>query len=199
MLWSFNRQLNQKDISCKELQWTGPWDWPSINRATEKLPEEQGVYIICFPYRDGYVIHSTGITNNFQRRMMQHDRSFKKGQYTILNTEKAMSGIREEVWHGWKYARDNADKFEERKSDILLALDIQLKSYKIFTVKLDDKRLRERLESAIMLNIYVQNEDWSDLQDRGMMLRGRYTYEMPIKGLNKVPFRIYGLKEEIEF
>ena len=99
----------------------------------------------------------------------------------------------------WKYARDNADKFEERKSDILLALDIQLKSYKIFTVKLDDKRLRERLESAIMLNIYVQNEDWSDLQDRGMMLRGRYTYEMPIKGLNKVPCRIYGLKEEIEF
>ena len=130
MLWSFNRQLNQKDISCKELQWTGPWDWPSINRGTEKIPKDQGVYIICFPYGDGYVIHSTGITNNFQRRMMQHDRSFKKGQYTILNTEKARKGIREEVWHGWKYARDNQDEFKKESAIFLTPLIFNLRPIK---------------------------------------------------------------------
>ena len=198
MLWSFNRQLDEEHIIDQEVNWKGPFYWPSGDNQ-EELSSESGVYVICFPYKDGCLVHFAGITNNFKRRIKQHDRAFRKGQYTIIDADQAMRGIRKEVWHGWKYARENKEEFVQRENEIVAALEKQIASYQIFIAVMEDKRLRERLESSIMLGIYTSKTPWSDIQDRGMMLRGRYTNEMPIRAVNKSTCTIYGIPDILEF
>ena len=133
-----------------------------------------------------------------KKRIAAHNREFKKGNYTVLNVQAAENGDRKEVWHGWGYAKTHQDEFEANKEKIREAVDRQLCAFKIFIAKLSDKRKRERMEAAIMHNIYVSKEPWSELADRGMFLKERYNSEMPIQIINRSTYRIYGLPEKLE-
>ena len=80
------------------------------------------------------------------------------GEYNVLDIAAAQQGVRKRIWHGWTYARTHREKFEERKSTILDAVRKQLAGFRIFITDTVDMRrearVLERLEAAIMRNLY---------------------------------------------
>jgi len=162
------------------------------------MPDIEGVYLFTFKYKEGYLVRGIGITNSTKRRIATHTRAYRKGNYTILDVNAAEIGERKEIWHGWQYAKTHQDEFIEQKETILNAVEKQLEAYRIFIAEVPDKRKRERIEAAIMHNIYVSKEPWSELADRGMFLKERYNSEMPIETKNISSGRIFGLPEILE-
>ncbi|NJO25280.1 MAG: hypothetical protein HC867_05105 [Bacteroidia bacterium] len=116
----------------------------------------------------------------------------------MFNVNEAEQGRRVEIWHGWSYARTHREEFNERKEEILNAIENQLKSFRVFIAQVPDKRERARFEAAIMNNIYDSIETWAELADRGMALSKRRNDEVPIIIKNKSKVRLYGLPETFE-
>lgn len=199
-MWSFSRLRDTSKIKVEEIQWQGPFSWPGYENQNnlDKIPDTEGVYIFTFQYKDGYLVYAAGITNSTKKRIRSHTLEYKSGRYTVLNVSSAQQGERQEIWHGWKYARTHQEELNKQKEEILTAVDEQLKSFRIFIAQVSDKRTRERFEAAIMHNIYYCKELWAELADRGMFLNGRYNAEMPIEIKNISDYKIYGLPETLE-
>lgn len=199
-MWCFNRTRDEGSISSESLNWLGPLAWPKYEDICRlpAVPNIEGVYLFTFEFSDGFVLYSVGISKSIISRLKQHSSSYKRGSYNVLNVDHAMKGKREEVWHGWSYARENQKEFKENKAKILKAVDDQLKSFRVFVAEVKDARKRERIEAALMYQIYQSKEPWSELADRGMFLKGRYNSEMPISLENLSTEVIYGLPRSIE-
>ncbi|MBN2091847.1 hypothetical protein JW964_19685 [candidate division KSB1 bacterium] len=182
------------------IEWSGPFSWPGYEHLTKlsPIPEVEGVYLFTFPYNDGFVLYCAGITKSMKRRLRDHTREYRKGNYTILDVSYAIKGVRQEIWHGWEYAKAHRDEFEKNRNEILQAVENQLCAFRIFIAEMHDTRKRGRLESAFMNNLYLNKEDWADLADRGMFLKGRYNSEMPILIKNICNYKIYGVPTTIE-
>ncbi|MEN9434728.1 MAG: hypothetical protein RLZZ422_2317 [Pseudomonadota bacterium] len=118
----FNRLCDAELIQTEELVWQGPFSLPKYNHfnGLTVVPNNAGIYLFTFDYGDGYIIRSVGESNSFKRRMTEHIREYKKGNYTVLNVKAAQIGIRQEIWHGWSYAKMNPEQFIENKSYKLL-------------------------------------------------------------------------------
>jgi hypothetical protein len=200
IMWCFNRVRDGKNIQGEDVKWVGPFSWPKYEHLTKlgSIPDVQGIYLLTFPYHEGFVLYCAGITNSTKRRLQDHTREYRKGNYTVLNVNHAIKGEREEIWHGWEYAKAHRDEFENNKNDILQAAENQLLSFRVFIAEMQDIRKRERMESAIMNHLYVSQEDWAELADRGMFLKGRYNSEMPIVINNICSSKIYGIPTTIE-
>ena len=198
--WSFNRIRDASSIESEDLIWRGPFSWIGYEEINElpPLPSISGVYLFTFENDNGYLTRLVGVTNSMRRRFRQHTREFFKGSYTVLNVESAKKGIREEVWHGWGYARGHQGQFRDNEEEIMEAVKKELTAYRLFITEIPDRRIRERLEAAITINAYNSKEPWADLIDAGMALRKRTTYEMPINVKNICPYNIHGLPEVIE-
>ncbi len=198
--WSFNRVRDASLIKTEDICWQGPFSWVGYEKENdlETIPDISGVYLFTFEYKDGYILRSAGITNSMKRRFSQHTREYKKGNYTVLDVEYAKKGIREEIWHGWQYAKSHREEFLENKDIILKYVEKELKAYRLFIGNINDKRKRERIEFSIMLNIYSSKEPWADLVDKGMALKGRYNNEIPIKVNNCCSHNLYGFPDVME-
>jgi hypothetical protein len=199
-MWCFNRVRNGKDIQTEEVEWQGPFSWPGYEQLNKlgAIPDVQGVYLCTFQYRDGFVLYCAGITTSTKRRLKEHAREYRKGNYNVLNINQAIKGEREEIWHGWEYANAHRDEFEKKKDDILRAVENQFLSFRIFISEINDRRKQERIESSLMNNLYMSKDDWAELADRGMFLKGRYNSEMPILIKNICNYKIYGVPTLIE-
>lgn len=197
---SFNRSMDHELITTEGLCWEGPFSWLGYNKHNDldDIHDVAGVYLFTFEYRDGYILRSVGVSKSIKKRISQHTREYKKGNYTILDVNSAKVGIRKEVWHGWGYAKKNIDQFNLHKDYMLSAIDDELAAYRLFTANVSDKRKRERIEFSIMHNVYGAKEPWSDLVDGGMHLIGRSNYDIPIIINNKCLHRIYGLADYLE-
>ncbi|MBA2500091.1 MAG: hypothetical protein H0V30_10225 [Chitinophagaceae bacterium] len=198
--WCFNRARDASLIKAEEMVWQGPFSWPCFEQTNKLafLPDIEGVYLQTFEYKDGFILCSAGVTTSTRRRFSQHTRAFKKGEYTILDTEAAKRGERKEIWHGWGYARTHQEEFLQHKEFLLSAVEKHFCAYRLFVAEVADRRKRERIESAIMLSIYNSKELWNDMADTGMALRQRYNSEMPIEIKNRCAYKIYGLAEVLE-
>jgi hypothetical protein len=100
--WSFNRIRDTSEIKTEILVWQGPFSWigyEQINKLNP-IPDIAGVYLFTFEYLDGHIFRSVGVTNSMKRRLTQHTREYKKGNYTLLDVESASNGVRKELWHG---------------------------------------------------------------------------------------------------
>ncbi|WP_139257455.1 hypothetical protein [Desulforamulus aeronauticus] len=198
--WSFNRIRDTSMIKTEDLIWQGPFSWIGYEQINESklIPDIAGIYLFTFEYLDGYILRSVGVTNSMKRRLAQHTREYKKGNYTLLDVEFAKNGLRKELWHGWQYAKEHQDTFLENKDVILKFAEKELISYRLFISEIADRRKRERIEAALLINAYSSKEPWHDLIDGGMALRGRYNYEIPIEVKNVCSHKLYGLPEIIE-
>lgn len=199
-MWSFNRERDSEKIPKVLVNWHGPFSWPKFEEYNDltSMPDIEGIYLWTFKYKDGYLIYCAGITNSTKKRFRSHTLEYKSGNYTILSVNAAEQGVRDEIWHGWTYAKTHREEFNERKEEILKAVDEQLKSFRIFVAQVPEKRIRARFEASIMRNIYYSKELWSELADRGMFLNERENSEMPIEMINKCDHMIYGLPNSIE-
>lgn len=175
-MWCFSRVRDGKDIQSEALEWRGPFAWPGYEHRTglSAIPDISGVYLFTFPYSDGFVLYCIGVTKSMKQRLQTHTREYRKGNYNVLDVSYAIKGERQEVWHGWEYAKVHRDEFEQNKDEILQAVDHQLRSFRIFITEIRDVRKRERIEASLMNNLYLSKESWAELADRGMFLKGRY-------------------------
>ncbi|MDF7820727.1 hypothetical protein P1X15_24105 [Runella sp. MFBS21] len=196
-------ELQQTDISkieVREIEWQGPFSWTGYENHNnlDTIPETEGIYLWTFEYKDGYLVYCAGITKSTKKRFRQHTLGYKSGNYTVFNINEAEQGRRVEIWHGWSYARTHREEFNERKDEILSAVEEQLKSFRVFVAQIPEKRERARFEAAIMNSIYGSTEPWAELADRGMALSKRRKDEMPIfiKNINGIKF--YGLPKTLE-
>ena len=198
--WSFNRIRDASIIKTEDLIWQGPFSCIGYDQINESkpIPDIAGVYLCTFEYLDGYILRSVGVTNSIKRRLTQHTREYKKGNYTLLDVESAKNGVRKELWHGWQYAKEHQNILLENKDVILELAEKELIAYRLFISEVADQRKRERMEAAIVMNAYTLKKPWADLIDGGMALRGRCNYEMPIEIKNICKHRLHGLPETIE-
>jgi hypothetical protein len=197
---NFNKLVDTSKIEIREINWHGPFSWIGYETQNnlDKIPDIEGVYLWTFKYKDGYLVYCAGITNSTKKRFRSHTLEYKSGNYTVFEIDEAENGKRKEIWHGWSYAREHRDEFNERKEEILKAVENQLKSFRVFVAEVPDKRIRARFESAIMNNIYSSKETWSELADRGMHLSKRKNDEEPIETKNISNCKIYGLPVNLQ-
>ncbi len=198
--WSFNRFRDASLIETEDILWEGPFSWPGFEQINNLIPisDIAGVYLFTFEYKDGYILRSAGHTNSMKRRFSQHKREYMSGKYTVLDVKSANNGERNEIWHGWNYAKEHKDEFLHRKDYILKSVENELASYRLFIAEIADKRKQQRIEFAIMQNAYMSKEPWGDLVDGGAALRGRFSYEMPIEIRNICSCKIYGIPQIFE-
>ncbi len=199
-MWSFDRQRDGSNIKTEELNWQGPFSMPGFENKNNLAPAPDigGVYLFTFKFRDGFILYGAGITKSTRSRLLTHKREYIKGNYTILDVSSAKSGLRKEIWHGWQYAKTHQDEFIKNKATILKAADEHLSAFRIFLGQVPDNRMRERIESAIMQDIYNSTDPLSELSDRGMFLKTRHNSEMPISLHNISKDKIYLLPDNLE-
>lgn len=192
--------IDTSEIQIREIDWKGPFSWPGYENENtlDKIPDTEGIYLWTFQYKDGYLVYCAGITKSTKKRFRQHTLEYKSGNYTVFDVREAEQGRRVEIWHGWSYARTHREEFDERKEEILNAVEEQLKSFRVFVAQVPEKRERARFEAAIMNNIYDSTETWAELADRGMALSKRRKDELPIVIKNISKSKFYGLRETME-
>lgn len=198
--WSFNRIRDASMIKTEDLIWQGPFSWIGYEQVNKlnPIPDIAGVYLFTFEYLDGYILRSVGVTSSMKRRFREHTREHYKGNYTVLDVESAKNGVRKELWHGWQYAKEHQNIFLENKNIILEFAEKELIAYRLFVSEVADRRKRERIEAAILINTYSSKEPWADLIDGGMALRGRFKNEVPIEIKNICSHKLHGLPGTIE-
>ncbi len=164
IMWSFDRERDASNIKTEEMNWQGPFSWQGFEYKNNlpSTPYIGGVYLFTFKFRDVYILYGAGITNSTRRRLSGYNREYKKGNYTVLDVVSAEQGLRKEIRHGWQYAKTHQDEFIQNKEKILKAVVEHLNAYRIFVAPVSDNRIRERIESAIMQNIYNSTELWSE-------------------------------------
>ena len=182
-----------------DIFWEGPFSWPTFEstNSLQTIPQTSGVYLQTFEYKGGYLIHAAGLSRRpILARFREHTRKYMNGEYNVLNVSAAQCGVRQEVWHGWGYARAHRDEFEAHKVLILEAVQEQLAGFRIFTASIEstkEDRILERLEASIMATLYGQLPPICDLPDRGMQLAPRRQSEKPIVAKNHCTAVLHGL------
>ncbi|PMM84844.1 hypothetical protein [Vibrio breoganii] len=181
----------------KALNWAGPYSWPGYEDKNHlpPLPQQKGVYLQTFEFSGGYLIYAAGIARRlFKARFKEHTRAYLNGEYNVLDIPSTRSGARNEHWHGWDYARNHRDEYENRRSDLTPKIHEQLANFRIFTVDLgDEKRIHERVESAVMNVLYQQLPPISTIPDKGMFLSKKRDSEDPIIVQNITDETLWGL------
>ena len=198
--WSFNRIRDTSLIQREDLLWHGPYAWPGYEQVSQlqPVPDRAAVYLFTFEYVDGFIVRSVGVTNSLKRRLAEHTRNFKNGSYTVLDVYAAKNGVRKEWWHGWEYAKMHRDIFLDNKEIILELVESELMAYRLFIGEMADRRKRERMEAAILINAYHSMDSVYDLIDRGMALKGRNNFEIPILIKNSCSYKLYGISDWLE-
>lgn len=196
--------MNEKEI---RLLWQGPFTWPKydsgIITSFNSIPREaSGVYLWAFEYCDGFLIYAAGLTRrSFYKRFREHTKSFVNGVYTIFDIPALRQGIRKEIWHGFWTKERSPEKqkdYESRRDEITDAAREQLSAFRVFVAQVEPApRILERLEAAIMNELYMSPPPISDIPDRGMSLAPRWNSEPLILVKNILPVKLYGLPESL--
>ncbi|MGO9569976.1 MAG: hypothetical protein ACLP5H_20805 [Desulfomonilaceae bacterium] len=185
-----------------EVTWEGPYGWPGFESENNlrPIPNTPGVYLQTFEYQGGYLIYAAGLTRRpVPTRFRDHTRKYMNGEYNVLDIDAAQQGVRKEVWHGWGYAREHREEFEERKSIIVDAVRKQLTGFRIFVADVGTQpRTLERLEASIMNNLYQQPSPICDIPDKGMQLAPRWDSENQIVVKNNYAAVLHGLSAFLE-
>ena len=178
--------------------WQGPFAWPRLSSSLPEAPRTPGVYLLTVEYAAGFLIYAAGITGrSVYARLMEHGRAYRDGTYNVLDAGLLRQGKRSLIWQGfWMKPRpaERIAEFELRRLEITAAVAAQLAEFRIFVANLgDDKRLRERVEAAIMNCLYEEPPPASSIPDRGMMLAPRRTAEHPVHLVSHCGSRLHGL------
>lgn len=182
------------------IQWLGPFGMPKYEGELPKVSNHPGVYLYTVEYAGGgYLVCSPGITQRaIKTRMMEHTRSFLKGNYNILDTNELQQARRLEIWHGWGWNEEKRNEFERRKEEIVQAAERQLRTYRIFTTgPISDKRILERIEASVMQALYQLPSPHRDVLDEGMHFSARKDGEDPILVHHSCPAILHGLPSQL--
>jgi len=149
-----------------DIEWVGPYGWPKFEGDLSCIPKLHGVYLMTVEYQNGYLIYAAGITGRpMPIRFREHTRKYMSGFYNILAIAAMKKGIRRKVWQGfWTEtpAKERLAEYKKRQQKIQEAVRKQLVGFRIFAANIGTrKRICERLEAAIMNNLYYNNQSHS--------------------------------------
>ena len=208
--WKSCMSLPTKDPYSLELHWQGPFVWPGIGLKDlpDLLDDEQvsaycGVYLWTVEHAGGYLIYTAGITRRpFGKRFREHTRAYRSGVYTVFEGESLKNGIRKIVWPGFWFGKRSVDvqhEYESRSEEISIAVNDLLANYRVFVAPLSPiARVLERIEAAIMHNLYIADGPASAVPDRGMALAPRRRDESLIHVQSISPVVFHGLPLEFD-
>jgi hypothetical protein len=188
--------------------WRGPFflhgdQGELVTKAT--IASRSGIYLFTVEYNGCYLIYAAGLTSrSFKIRFLEHMRDYRKGKYTLFDCADLQKGKRTEMWHGmWTKKSTNTPEmrksFHSRSVELLPACDKLLSTFRIFLAPLDvEKRILERLEAAIMNNLYSGEEPVCSIPDKGMFLAPRRKTEIPLIVDSVSSVSLLGLPKKFE-
>lgn len=187
------------------LDWHGPFCFQGEEDLllSSSVAKQYGVYLLTVEHQGGYLIYSAGLTTRtFKQRFQEHIKAYRTGVYTIFDARKFQTGERVEVWRGFwfrKRTHEMEQEFKNRYEEINLAASELLSAFRIFLAPLTtEKRVLERLEAAIMNNLYLGIGAVSHLPDRGMHLAPRRSDEEVFEVRSVAKVCLHGLPERFE-
>ena len=196
--------------SVIELRWEGPFSWPGFLCGADTrrfdcaaVASSSGIYLWTVNYSNGFLIYVAGITRRpFSRRFREHTRYYRTGVYTVFDVASLKQGVREKVWPGFWFRRRSPEKqsaYDRCSEQIGAAAEELLANYRIFLAPVAPiRRILERVEAAIMNNLYVAPGAASIIPDRGMALSARWENEKPLLVRSITPVLLHGLPGEFE-
>ena len=195
--------MTRCDKCGQSISWLGPYGWPKLEGDLPSIPDLPGVYLQTVEYQNGYLIYLAGFTRRpMPKRFREHTRAYMNGVYNVLDIAEMQKGKRKEVWHGfWTKKRSprKQAEYDERQLLIHDAVRKQLAGFCVFAANIGTKpRILERLEAAIMANLYEQPTPFCDIPDTGMMLAPRRKSELPIVVKNECSVKLHGLPLQLE-
>jgi len=181
------------------MHWSGPHRWPKGGRQPrEEALEQGGVYVFSVEHPQGYLVYCAGHTQHFRKRFRQHDRCYWNGTYSIFDHSAFAAGKRVKVWPGFWFRKHQPlqllEDYEARKAEILAATKRWLDGYRVFVAPIDaGKRIRQRIESALMQAFMEAEPPACDMPDQGMSLSSRWPWEEPLAVEKRYHNRILGM------
>jgi hypothetical protein len=176
----------------------GPFGWPSFESGLAALPPIPGLYVIAFPYLDGFIPYAVGITRRpVRKRFLEHTKKYLTGDYNILDVEAAQCGERKVLWKGWGWSPEKKADFEARKAEICELARRQMNAMRVFLIEVSlDGRLLERLEGALIAHYERAME--GVLFDRGMLKMPRWQSEGPVSVTLSCGVSLLGMPSTLE-
>jgi hypothetical protein len=180
--------------------WLGHGDTRSIFNAVEG--NSFGIYLWTIKVGEGELVYYVGKTNrSFSQRMREHLKEHLAGFYHVNSPTELMKGERVSFWDGM-YLRYNTPqvaelvKFYPTISSHIIEL---AKTYRFFIAPLEEeRRVLERIESALAKHLYEQPGKIGGFQERGLNYRSRIASEQPGIALFNSSIKILGLPESLE-
>jgi hypothetical protein len=199
----------ESPIESITLNWQGPFAWPGFGcteisdwRKIPAISKASGIYLWTVEHNGGFLIYTAGLTRrSFQERFNAHNREYYSGKYTIFDVPSIQEGKRKVVWPGFWFTKnippEQIEEYKNRRDEIKEATDDFLSNYRLFIAELpQSQRLLERIEAAIMFNLYAMTGPESKIPARGMKLTPKYNYELPILVQSRADSPFHGLPEE---
>jgi hypothetical protein len=190
------------------LEWTCPLVLQGCGGElflNSSIVEQPGIYLFTVEYNNGYLIYMAGWTTRpFKKRLKEHINTYRKGTYTIFDSESLQNGKRVELWHGmWMSKATNTPEmkqlFRSRYQELEPAIESLLSTFRIFLAPLNtERRTLARIEAAIMNILYSGVEPVSTIPDKGMALAPRWVEEKPFLVNNALPVCLHGLPNIFE-
>ena len=172
------------DIRMLSIHWSGPFSWPGYETATllPALPDVPGVYMETYAHGHAFLVRGCGITTrSVRRRFREHTNHYHAGTYNVLDMEAVADAKRKLVHQGswWSKKRFAGPKLEGPA--LHQAVDRQLRMLRLFVAELrEEKRILERIESAVMNRLYRSEPPYCDFLDKGTFRVVRQKDEPPI-------------------
>ena len=191
--------MMDEDGTAVTIDWTGPYSWPGFEseNSLPSIPKHPGIYLMTAEYQGGYLLYAAGLSRRpIGARFREHTRKYMSGDYNVLDITALQHGIRKELWHGWGWTEEKRRRFEGQKESVLHAVRKQLAGFRIFVAQVPERpRFLERLEAAIMDELYRQPPPLGEVPDKGMMLAPRWEPEKPITIKNRCSHLLHGFPE----
>ena len=187
------------------LSWKGPFRWyDKEGDGLFDLPvlKLSGIYIWTVPYRGSYLANYVGETGlSFAKRFREHLQEYISGRYTVYDPYLYLQGKKELIWEGVGWKKDyekHMERFLDRYFELFPEILRMIGTLEIFLIPFKgERRIRQRIESAIANHLYEQEGVIGSFQDKGVRYLPRREDETPVLVKIKSDIPILGFPEEL--
>jgi hypothetical protein len=150
----------------------------------ESISQKPGVYLWTVRTSEGFIVEYVGQTGeSFSKRTKDHMIQTLGGNYRVCDPQLMRQGQAKVVWPGlWrKDTRGRMPEFAQRYLELAPAIQGYLDAIELFLAPVaGDRRLRERIEGAIALQIRGQSSPTGSLLPPDIRYRPRMQAEVPL-------------------
>jgi hypothetical protein len=188
------------------IEWHGPYsfvDCEAENIFGHALGSKAGIYLFTIPYNGKFLVYYVGETGaSFANRLLQHVQNYLNGFYRVFEPSEFSQGKKVLIWGGmWKANRKDPkliSDFLEQQTVLSPKIVKLIEQFRIFLAPIEcNKRLRERVESAIAKSLNEKDGLMGDFQDKDVRYRPIRTSEATLKVTFTNPYPIMGLSDEL--